>query len=312
MQPTHLNPILKSGISQRIELRRRLGISASELELLEVIAEAPRSLSQIAALLGLSKKGVDKAAARLVEKSLLIKSSTGRLIAPESLTVALSTTKTKFVELSTTNFPPASPESVALSTTNDKIVELSTTKSNEPLEIVELSTTKIKNVAQSTTADLPAPAGSSNIIIKNSETLEEQKKEEKTNPPKAPLDKKEEQKVKPAPTGLNVPFDDWWNAYDKKVDRSPKLEAKWAKLTDSERTLAMQHTALYIKATPDKKFRKNPETYLNNKSFNNEIIPENGKTGNLRPTSLGIAPIGVPTRPSPATVQIDKMAPIEL
>jgi hypothetical protein len=43
----------------------------------------------------------------------------------------------------------------------------------------------------------------------------------------------------------------------------------------------MEHVAKYKQAQPDKKFRKNPETYLNNKSWNDEIIGTNGKQNNI-------------------------------
>jgi len=71
---------------------------------------------------------------------------------------------------------------------------------------------------------------------------------------------------------VNIPFEDFWNLYQKKVGNKEKLEIKWNKLKDEERVKTMQHIPPYIKANPDKKFRQNPETYLNNKSFNDEII----------------------------------------
>lgn len=70
---------------------------------------------------------------------------------------------------------------------------------------------------------------------------------------------------------INVPFDDFWNLYDKKEDRD-KCEKKWKVLKDNERSLIMEKLPPYIAATPDKKFRKNPITYLNNRSWENEII----------------------------------------
>ena len=39
------------------------------------------------------------------------------------------------------------------------------------------------------------------------------------------------------------------------------------------------HVSLYVESTPDKKYRQNPLTYLNQKSFNNEII-DNSNEGN--------------------------------
>jgi len=73
---------------------------------------------------------------------------------------------------------------------------------------------------------------------------------------------------------LNISFEDFWNLYDKKVDRK-SAESKWKNLTDDEREKSMLHIPNYIKATQDKQYRKNPDTYLNNKSFNDEIIDRN-------------------------------------
>ena len=71
---------------------------------------------------------------------------------------------------------------------------------------------------------------------------------------------------------LNISFNTWWDLYDKKVGSKTKLESKWNKLTDNQRTQAIKHTKEYIIAQPDKQYRKNPDTYLNNQSFYDEII----------------------------------------
>ena len=71
---------------------------------------------------------------------------------------------------------------------------------------------------------------------------------------------------------INISFDDFWNLYDKKVGDKQKLEFKWNGLSDDERQKAMLHIPKYKISQPDKKFRKDPSTYLNNKSFNDEII----------------------------------------
>jgi hypothetical protein len=74
------------------------------------------------------------------------------------------------------------------------------------------------------------------------------------------------------PDSLNVPFDDFWNAYDKKVGNKEKLRRRWASLSDAQRQAAMDYIPLYLQSQPDKKFRKNPETFLNNKSWTDELI----------------------------------------
>ena len=71
---------------------------------------------------------------------------------------------------------------------------------------------------------------------------------------------------------INIDFEWFWNEYDKKVVDKQKLKKKWNKLTDEERQNAMNYIDLYKQSVPDKQFRKNPETFLNNKSWNDEII----------------------------------------
>lgn len=71
---------------------------------------------------------------------------------------------------------------------------------------------------------------------------------------------------------INIDFEWFWNHYDKKVGDKQKLKKKWHKLTDEERQNAMNYLDLYKQSVPDKQFRKNPETFLNNKSWNDEII----------------------------------------
>lgn len=68
-----------------------------------------------------------------------------------------------------------------------------------------------------------------------------------------------------------IAFEVFWNLYGKKVDRR-KCEGKWNRLTKAEQETCIKKLPEYIVATPDIQFRRNPETYLNNKSWENEII----------------------------------------
>jgi len=68
-----------------------------------------------------------------------------------------------------------------------------------------------------------------------------------------------------------VQFEKFWNLYDKKEDRI-KCEGKWNRLTNKEQEECIANLPAYITSTPDKQYRKNPATYLNNKSWENEII----------------------------------------
>lgn len=66
-------------------------------------------------------------------------------------------------------------------------------------------------------------------------------------------------------------FDEFWDAYDKKVAR-PKCEKLWAPLSQRDRDDIMRYIPLYKQGQPDKKYRKNPETFLRNRSWEDEII----------------------------------------
>lgn len=84
------------------------------------------------------------------------------------------------------------------------------------------------------------------------------------------------------------PFEQVWNDYDKKVGDRDKLRNKWAGVGKIDRKLIQEYIPKYIASEPDKKYRKHFETFLNNKSWNDEIIQKtNGqqKPKNERSTS---------------------------
>jgi hypothetical protein len=91
-----------------------------------------------------------------------------------------------------------------------------------------------------------------------------------------------ESKVKES---INIPFADFWELYDKKVGEKTKIEKKWNKLSNADREAVIQYIPKYKSAQPDKNYRKNPETFLNNHSWNDEIIvrDQNIKVSVARP-----------------------------
>lgn len=70
-------------------------------------------------------------------------------------------------------------------------------------------------------------------------------------------------------------FSIFWELYEKKVGR-PKCEKLWSKLSTKEKEECLAYIPLYKQAQPDKQYRKNPETFLRNKSWNDELIYRNG------------------------------------
>lgn len=77
-----------------------------------------------------------------------------------------------------------------------------------------------------------------------------------------------------------IPFEEFWNLYDKKVGDKRKVQKKWKKLKESDHEEILNYLPKYIQSQPDKKFRKNPETFLNNESWKDELIFETKQNGN--------------------------------
>lgn len=69
-------------------------------------------------------------------------------------------------------------------------------------------------------------------------------------------------------------FEEFWMAYDKKIGDKVKLEKKWIALSDEDRKLIMEYIPKYKLSQPDKKFRKHPDTFFNNKSWHDELIQQ--------------------------------------
>lgn len=64
-------------------------------------------------------------------------------------------------------------------------------------------------------------------------------------------------------------FQEFWDLYDKKVDRETAFR-RFKKLTNSEIEKAIQKVPVYKQFQPDKKYRKNPSTWLNGKCWEDE------------------------------------------
>ncbi len=72
-----------------------------------------------------------------------------------------------------------------------------------------------------------------------------------------------------------IEFTVFWDLYDKKVGDREKLMKKWAKIPFEEQQKIIDYIPNYKIAQPEKKYRKNPDTFFNNKSWNDEIINSN-------------------------------------
>ena len=67
-------------------------------------------------------------------------------------------------------------------------------------------------------------------------------------------------------------FDNIWILYDEKVGCKDKLRKKWNSMSKADRKEATEYVPLYVIATEDKKYRKNFQTFLNQRGWEDEII----------------------------------------
>lgn len=97
--------------------------------------------------------------------------------------------------------------------------------------------------------------------------------------------KKAKRPVKDLPA-LHPAFVQIWELYGKKVGNISKLNAKIAALPSHTIQHILNHIPAYVQATPDIQYRKNLETYLNNKSWQDEIYQNNNNGNNYRKNTL--------------------------
>ena len=78
-------------------------------------------------------------------------------------------------------------------------------------------------------------------------------------------------------------FEEFWRIYDKPVSKKPAKE-KFLKLKIEDCLKCVEVAPLYVKATPDKKFRKHVSTWINQECWNDEFYTNDGgiANGNLK------------------------------
>ena len=68
-------------------------------------------------------------------------------------------------------------------------------------------------------------------------------------------------------------FEVFYNAYGKKVGRAPAFK-KWLKLSQKDIEKIMETVEEFVRANPDPMFRPHPLTYLNQRRWEDEIVPK--------------------------------------
>jgi|LSQX01.3.fsa_nt_gb hypothetical protein len=81
------------------------------------------------------------------------------------------------------------------------------------------------------------------------------------------------------------PFSEFWEFYDKKRDKG-RAERLYKKISLRDRKCIFATLQAYKDSTPDKQYRKNPDTYLRNRTWEDEIIPVGNDRGSNTPAQV--------------------------
>ncbi len=77
-------------------------------------------------------------------------------------------------------------------------------------------------------------------------------------------------------------FTMFWNLYDKKVDAT-RCRKAFMQLSLKQMGEAIKGVVEYVNSTPDKQFRKNATTWINNKGWKNEILTNKKSNRYVKP-----------------------------
>jgi len=80
-------------------------------------------------------------------------------------------------------------------------------------------------------------------------------------------------------------FQEFWDLYYKKTGNKTLIKPKFDKLPQKVKKEILNYLPAYIESTPDKTYRKNPQTFLDNKAWEDELIKynSNGRQQNNQP-----------------------------
>lgn len=120
---------------------------------------------------------------------------------------------------------------------------------------------------------MPPLVHGENLIDRFIEEFKENQEEELTEKIISILESKG-YKVTPPPKQVKdeYTFERAWNLYEKKVGCKAKLEKKWNSMSLKDRKAAIEYIPLYVISQPDKQYRKNFQTFLNQRGWEDELI----------------------------------------
>lgn len=101
-------------------------------------------------------------------------------------------------------------------------------------------------------------------------------------------------------------FERAWNLYEKKVGCKAKLEKKWNSMSQKDRKAAIEYIPLYVIATEDKKYRKNFQTFLNQRGWEDELIGATPPPASVKENPSEISQLIAKTRAEQNVTNADK------
>ena len=97
-----------------------------------------------------------------------------------------------------------------------------------------------------------------------------------------------------------------WDLYQKKVGCKEKLEKKWNSMSQKDRKAAIEYIPLYVIATEDKKYRKNFQTFLNQRGWEDELIGATPPPASVKENPSGISQLIEKTKAEQNVTNADK------
>ena len=104
------------------------------------------------------------------------------------------------------------------------------------------------------------------------ETKEKPKNNQtKTTPEPKELKSKDKANEKEKEEKGKIPFDDFWNLYDKKKGDRRACQKKWGSLKNDTQEYILSILPKYVASFSDRQFQPYPQTFLNQERWKNEI-----------------------------------------
>lgn len=101
-------------------------------------------------------------------------------------------------------------------------------------------------------------------------------------------------------------FERAWDLYDKKVGNKDTLKRKWNSMSKKDRKAALEYIPLYVISKPDKQFRKNFQTFLNQRGWEDELIGATPPPASVNENPSEISQLIAKTRAEQNVTNADK------